>query len=116
MRLKFIVDVGVGRAIEDWLESFGYDVLSVREINPRMSDRDILSLAVKEKRIVITMDSDFGELVYHSGQPHAGVLLLRLEGARTEEKLVVAKEILSHYADKLPDHFCVYQNGKLRVR
>jgi hypothetical protein len=33
-------------------------------------------LAALEKRIVITMDKDFGELVYHSGMDHSGILLL----------------------------------------
>ncbi len=37
-------------------------MLSIRKINPRMSDVDILKLAEKENRIVVTMDKDFGEL------------------------------------------------------
>lgn len=71
---NFLIDVGVGKAVEEWIRSEGYDVLPVREIDPSMQDIDILSLAVAEQRILITMDKDFGELVYRSGQPHAGVL------------------------------------------
>jgi len=51
-----------------------------------MADLNILALAVREKRMVVTMDKDFGELVYRSREPHAGVLLLRLEEARSAEK------------------------------
>ena len=54
-------------------------MVSVREINPRASDANILSTAASENRIVITMDKDFGELVHKSGRPHRGVLLLRME-------------------------------------
>jgi Uncharacterized protein conserved in bacteria len=81
--LKFLVDIGVGKKVEEWLSKSGYDIRSVRDINPRMEDREILSMAVSEGRMIITMDKDFGELVYNSGLPHAGVLLLRLEDANS---------------------------------
>jgi len=114
--LKFLVDVGVGRVAEEWMCSEGYNVLTVREIDPRMQDIDILSLAVIEQRILVTMDKDFGELVYHSGQAHAGVLLLRMEEATGAEKRTAIQQILATHADKLVGHFCVYQNQRLRLR
>lgn len=113
---RFLVDVGVGKAVEEWLRIQKYDVLAVRDLDPRMSDNDILALAVREQRLVITMDKDFGALVYHSRQPHTGVLLLRLEDAPSDEKVAVVQKIIAGYADKLPDHFCVYQNSRLRIR
>jgi predicted nuclease of predicted toxin-antitoxin system len=76
--LKFLVDVGVGKKVEQWLQRGRYDIKAVRDINPKMDDREILGIAVSEGRMVITMDKDFGELVYNSGFQHAGVLLLRL--------------------------------------
>ncbi len=114
--LKLLVDVGVGKAVEEWLRDAGHDVLAIRDINPRMPDVDILALAVREQRLVITMDKDFGELVYRSGQPHAGILLLRLEGARSREKVVIIQQIFTRYANRLPSHFSVYQHRRLRIR
>jgi predicted nuclease of predicted toxin-antitoxin system len=86
--LRFMVDVGVGRKVERWLREAGCDVAAVREIDPRAGDSDILKLSVEDSRIVLTMDKDFGELVYRSGKAHA---------------------------DKLKGSFCVYQNNTLRV-
>jgi len=116
IHLKLLVDVGVGKAIENWLKIQGHDVLAVRELNPRMQDLNILGLAVQEKRLVLTMDKDFGELVYRSKQPHAGVLLLRLEEARSDEKVAVVKEVFREYEKQLLGNFSVYQSGRLRVR
>ena len=81
-----------------------------------MADLNILALAVREKRMVVTMDKDFGELVYRSREPHAGVLLLRLEEARSAEKVAVIEEIFTNYEDQLPGNFSVYQSGRLRIR
>ena len=114
--MKFLVDVGVGRAVETWLKDNGYDTRSVRDIDPRAKDCDILRIAVRESRMVITMDKDFGELVHHSGESHAGVLILRLEDARGQEKVDVVQRILSLFGDKMPGKFCVYQDGRLRIR
>ena len=114
--LKFFVDIGVGKKVEQWLIEQGYDVKTVRDIGSRTSDREILRMAVSEKRMVITMDQDFGELVYNSKLPHKGVLLLRLEDAKSDEKVRTVKNILEEYSDKLLDGFCVFKDGKLRIR
>lgn len=65
--------------------------------------------------MVITMDKDFGELIFNSGLNHNGILLLRLEAANSTEKVQVLKTILENYYDKLNHHFCVYKDGKLRI-
>ena len=75
MAIQFITDVGVDRKVENFLQSLGYDVLCIRDINSQMTDFAILELGVSEGRIVVTMDKDFGELVYNSGYKHHGILL-----------------------------------------
>ncbi|MCP4594753.1 MAG: hypothetical protein GY842_28810 [bacterium] len=115
-RLKFLVDVGVGTGVEELLLARGYDTKTVRSIDPRMDDLGIVRLAHSEDRMVLTMDKDFGELVYHSAASHAGVLLLRLDDANGEEKRLVVEEILAAHQERMKNCFCVYQKGKLRIR
>ncbi len=100
--VKFLVDVGVGKKVEIFLKEAGYDVLPIREVNTRAQDIEILRLAVEEKRLIVTMDKDFGELVFNSGQPHAGVLILRLENATGEQKQKSLKKLLVNFQIKLP--------------
>ncbi len=114
--MKLLVDVGVGKTVEQWLQKQGHDVLAVRDLDPRLPDSAILNQAVLEQRLVITMDKDFGELVYRSGQPHAGVLLLRLEEADSQQKVSIVKKIFTRHALQLLDCFSVYQRGRLRIR
>jgi predicted nuclease of predicted toxin-antitoxin system len=114
--LRFLIDVNVGQAVAGTLRDAGHDVTFAGDVDWRMSDENILSLAYGEQRIMLTMDTDFGELIYHSQQPHAGVLLLRMPGANRDEKIRVVREIVSSYGDQLPGHYCVYRQGKLRIR
>ena len=81
-----------------------------------MPDIEILKIANKENRLVITMDKDFGELVYNSGISHSGVLLLRLENEKSAVKIKVLSEILTEFGEKLMNNFSVYHNNKLRIR
>lgn len=112
----FIVDVGVGRVIEEWLKKELYEVIAIRDINPEMEDRHIIEIAIKEDAFIISMDKDFGELVFKNKLNHKGILLLRLEDAVAEEKLAAIQNIIPQYVDEIKDKFAVYQNGKLRIR
>ncbi|MEO8109304.1 MAG: DUF5615 family PIN-like protein [Ginsengibacter sp.] len=114
--MKIIIDVGVGRIVEEWLSQQGLNVIVISKINPKMSDADIVSLANTENAIIITMDKDFGELVFKNQSSYKGILLLRLEDAVAEEKLAAIQNIFTLYETRLQDNFCVYQNGKLRIR
>jgi predicted nuclease of predicted toxin-antitoxin system len=114
--LRFLIDVGVGTGIEKYLREEGYDTKTVRDIDPRMEDEEIIRTAVSEDRMVVTMDKDFGELVYHFSMKHCGVLLLRLEDATGTEKLQVVRHIVENYFSQIRNGFCVFQNGRLRIR
>ncbi|MBA4390790.1 MAG: hypothetical protein C0399_07615 [Syntrophus sp. (in: bacteria)] len=114
--MKFLIDMGVGKSIEKWFKTNGYDVKSVRDIDARATDVDILKWATLEDRMILTMDKDFGELVYNCGMHHSGVLILRLEDATGDEKIELVSRILSNFSDKIRNKFCVFQNGRLRIR
>lgn len=113
---RFLVDVGVGKKVQRWLSANGYDVKCVRDIDPAMQDDKILRIAASENRMVVTMDKDFGQLVYRAGLTHSGVLLLRLEDANGAEKAQAVEHILRNYSSRIVNRFCVFQNGKLRIR
>jgi len=48
-QLKFLVDVGVSKIVEDWLQNEGYNTKGVRAIDPRLPDEEILKIAATEK-------------------------------------------------------------------
>lgn len=114
--MKILVDVGVGKAVEHWLKSQDPDVISVRDLDPSMTDDAILAMAAAENRLVITMDKDFGELIVRSSRSHAGVLLLRLDDANSHEKLEVVRRIFGLHREALAGNYCIYYKGRLRIR
>ena len=63
-----------------FLRSKGHDVLFVGEDFPGISDEEVLEVALKEKRTILTFDRDYGELIFkYQKRLPKGVLYLRLE-------------------------------------
>lgn len=93
-----------------------YEVISILDDDPTMSDSSILAIAEHSASMVITMDKDFGELVFREQRKHNGVLLLRLEDETANAKLKAVKFILEHHGSEMEGRFCVFQNGRLRIR
>ena len=114
--MKILVDAGVGKLSEDWLVTAGHDVVSVPALDPRMSDLDILALAEREARLVITMDKDFGELVFRDARGHAGVILLRLTDATGQQRREAVAEIFTKHTATVPGRFSVFKKAQLRTR
>lgn len=113
--VRFLADESCDFAVVRALRSAGHDVRAVAETSPGATDPDVIQLAVREGRILITEDTDFGELVYAHGLESAGVILLRFP-ARARARL--APQVLAfieHYEDKLVGAFVVIQPGRARI-
>jgi predicted nuclease of predicted toxin-antitoxin system len=114
--MEFIVDESAGTAVVNYLRTAGHSVLAVAEAMPHADDQDILARATSERRILITNDKDFGELIFRSGQAHHGVVLLRLRDKSPANRVRVLKSVLVSHADRLPVHFTVATEGSVRIR
>lgn len=58
------------------------DVEWIQELAPGLRDEDVLELAGRRQRVLITYDTDFGDLIFNRGLPaRAGVMLLRVTGS-----------------------------------
>jgi predicted nuclease of predicted toxin-antitoxin system len=62
--LKFLLDVNVGSTIASALIAAGHDVVRVSHVAPRDEDPDVLARAAGDRRILVTYDRDFGELLF----------------------------------------------------
>ncbi len=77
--MRFVTDVGVSRSTTEALRQQGHDVLHLREVGlHRLPDDEILALARREDRIILTFDLDFGDLLAAGGHSLPSVILLRL--------------------------------------
>lgn len=112
--IRFIADVNVEKGIVDYLSGKGHDVKWIPSYNCEIVDEMLLSIANDEKRILITNDKDFGELIFLQKKLSTGIILLRVKGQRVKDKLVMIKKLLQYYSDKIQNHFVIITNKKIR--
>jgi predicted nuclease of predicted toxin-antitoxin system len=75
--MRFLADESCDFAVVRALRAAGHDVIPVAEVSPQLEDPTVLDITVREDRILLTEDKDFGQLVYAARQATAGVVLLR---------------------------------------
>ena len=113
--MKLLLDACVWGGSPKELEDAGHDVLWAGAWAEDPGDEEILSLAQREGRILVTLDKDFGELAIVRGKPHAGILRLVNFSARTQAS--VCMRVLAKYGEELQSGAIVtVEPGKLRIR
>lgn len=98
------------------LQRAGHDVVWVRNTKPGALDSDVLAWAVRDQRILLTFDKDFGELAATSALPReCGVVLVRMpmpkpgDNGRQLANLITARSDWAGY-------FSVIEPGRVRMR
>ena len=114
--MRFLFDESVDSRLAGHLVILGHDATVVgRDYPASLSDSDVLAIAHQEGRILITNDKDFGELVFDRHQPHAGVILFRLEEATLATQINRLNHVLAEHAPDL-GRFIVASEWNVRVR
>lgn len=113
---RLLLDENIGQSVAQSLINNGYDAVSVVEIGFGMPDTDILKLALQEKRVLITLDKDFGQMIYQSHAEHSGMVLLRLQNESSQNIKMILLNFLNSYDNKMVDKFIVVTEDKIRVR
>jgi predicted nuclease of predicted toxin-antitoxin system len=112
--MRFLVDRCAGHRLAEWLRSQGHDVLESRELGPDPGDRALLERAAAEGRILVTIDTDFGELVYVEEVPHRG--LVRLPDVPAERRIALMAQVLEQHQQELETQAIItIRRGRIRI-
>ncbi|MGO9485141.1 MAG: DUF5615 family PIN-like protein [Rhodomicrobium sp.] len=114
--MRFLANENFPGAAVLALRGSGHDVAWARTEAPGSKDEDVLAMAVRENRILITFDKDFGELAWRTALPAAsGIVLFRIPmpaAAGTGAKLAARIEERDDWAG----HFSVIEPQRIRMR
>jgi len=114
--LRFLADECCDAGLVASLREAGHDVLYIPEKDPGLSDDEVLLGAFDERRILLTEDKDFGELVYRLKKPSRGIVLIRIDVKERHMKGARLKTLVENHGDRLAGHFVVVDIQKFRFR
>jgi predicted nuclease of predicted toxin-antitoxin system len=115
--MKFLLDQSADFRLIPYLLHLGHDVHAIsRQYPSGLPDEDVLAIAREEGRILLVADRDFGELIFHQGVAHAGVIFFRLPGASLRVKTEQLDTVLTDYTAELErGEFLVATPGQIRI-
>lgn len=115
--VKLLANENFPKASVLLLRSLGYDITSIGEDNPSISDQSVMEIADAEQRLILTFDRDYGELIYkHNYKPPQGVIYLRLEKYSPEEPAMHVHELLTVLKIETERTLTVYDGLNVRQR
>jgi len=114
--MKFLADENVARRIVRWLRDHGKDVLFAAEEKAGEIDPEWLRIANIDKRILLTSDKDFGDLVFRDGLNAHGIVLVRLEKLSMAARLKRLEQAWSVVQANPEGCFIVITPRRVRVR
>ena len=114
--MKFLLDESVEFRLSSWLAGKGHDVTAIAHDYPHtLSDREVVEIARREGRVLITSDRDFGELIFRQKLSHAGVIFFRMGAATLDAKIARLRTLFATHPEHLRS-FVVVSERSIRVR
>ena len=114
--MKFLVDADCPRSIGNILKEAGHDVRDIRDIKASATDQEIYELIKRESLILITRDTDFGNILRYPVTPNCGIILLRVHLLPTAEIITIVKDLIARLAEKeLLGGLTIVQKGRYRI-
>jgi predicted nuclease of predicted toxin-antitoxin system len=114
--VRWLADECVAAPLVASLRGTGHDVLYVAEAAAGLSDADVIALALREKRLLLTEDKDFGDLVVRRGHAVPGVVLMRIDPENAELKKIRLAAAIERYGEGLFGRYMVIEEARFRSR
>jgi predicted nuclease of predicted toxin-antitoxin system len=115
--MKFLIDADCPRSIAGSLKTLGHEVIDIRDTNPRASDQGIYDFIKKNSLILITRDTDFGNILRYPVTTRCGIILLRVYLLSVREIISIIEDLLSRLPKEvLVGSLIIAQKGRYRIR
>jgi predicted nuclease of predicted toxin-antitoxin system len=119
--IKILVDENINPIVADFLRQEGFDVISVRNsFLAGKIDEEVMAFANKEKRVILTHDSDFGKMSLVDSTHLVGIIYLKPGHIEPEQTILSLKTLFREIQEIEIPFILVAKNNnfttKIRLR
>jgi predicted nuclease of predicted toxin-antitoxin system len=115
--LQLFTDENIDTEFLGYLRSKGFNVFDIKENNLSGSMDDVLlALSYEQNRVIITLDSDFGTLIYRDNHPFLGIIYLRPGHFKTEYHIAIWESLMKLDIDLITPFIMVLEQDKLGIK
>ncbi len=113
--MRFLADESCDHAVVLALRGAGHDVTAIGESQRGATDETVIELASRERRVVLTEDKDFGQLVFAAAKSTAGVIFVRFPAQARANLSAEIIDLAAARGNELLGCFVTIQPGRVRV-
>jgi predicted nuclease of predicted toxin-antitoxin system len=115
--LKILADECVHKDLVEALKEEGFDVSDIREVEQGADDEKVFEFAVKEKRILLTFDREFGDIFRFDIKNSFGVVIILIAQLKKEEAIKnISAFFKSEVAKNSKGKLAIIGKKKVRIR
>jgi len=113
--VRFLADESCDFSVVRALRAAGHEVLAVAELASGSDDSMVMDLALRENRVLLTEDKDFGQLVYAHSRQSNGVIFIRYPATVRKTLPKAVMTLVSKLEADLTGCFVVMSPGRVRI-
>jgi predicted nuclease of predicted toxin-antitoxin system len=114
--MRWLADECIFGPLVSSLRSAGHDVAFVAEIARQTDDIALTQWALRESRLLLTEDKDFGEILLRQKRAVPGLVLLRIAPAHRAQMWPRLRETIERLGSNLGGHHTVVDVNRIRSR
>lgn len=117
--MRFLLDEGLSPRVAELLRDAGHDAVHASAVGlTSATDPVVLQRALDDGRVLLTLDTDFGALLAHSGAAVPSVVLFRGEVTRRPDgqAALLLANLDQFEQDVAEGALVVIGDGRLRIR
>ncbi len=116
--MKFKTDENMPSEIAEMLRESGYDALSVPEQHlSGESDPVVARICQKEKRVLLTLDTDFADIRTYPPDDFSGIIVFRLRWQDKLHVIEVFRRVMRLFSEEsVEKRLWIVEEDKIRIR
>lgn len=116
--MKFKIDENLPGEAAELLRQTGYDVATVLEQDLEgCSDTDLAAICQKERRVLVTLDIDFGDIRAYPPAEFYGLIVLRLKRQDRSYVMQIFSRLIRMFStESLEKRLWIVEEDRIRIR
>ena len=114
--MRWLADECISARLVTLLREAGHDVAYAAEMAAGASDADLIGVARRENRLLLTDDKDFGELVIRRCWDVPGVVLMRIASETSQARWKRLQAAIARFDESLYGRYVVIEESRFRFR
>ena len=115
--MRFKMDENLPAEFAVLFQEAGHDAVTVldQELGGT-DDPEVASVCLRERRAIVTLDTDFSDIRTYPPRMYSGIVVLRVNDQARDHLLHVGRKLLGALPDEIEGRLFIVEESRIRIR